>query len=1141
MDQPLGRGLFGSLKALVEREIRDLSRHNLTLRRSRYPWYRRLLARTIVNRSAVRFLALYSMALLVTLVAEWAMNSYFPSLLPGYEGEGPRGFLKDVGGYLITAQIGILAIVSVAVGVVTLLSDRNDGSSVNTDIRLYYVESFAYELAISGVALLVVLVLQLFWPLQHLLHAAGLGGHDYVFKLALAALHAVWFALNLFLFLQFIITTLRFVEPSTRERLRERYCANEVIPRDALKRLMRAMYVMTPQQMFGKEELSRGPNIAFGHEMGLGDAPTSEVVSAFSRPTELIDVRMRPLRWVLQRWQSRVRKQPPGRQRLWQPAWNAQLTISASFDEVYDGPTEWVSRRSDVPLTRLERWIIRRCFHFAEVEARERDLPTPENFLEQLIDKVSAQIDQAATTGFRSALTDTIQFHRFILAAQNTRDASGNAFNLAEVGDVFSRPDADWVAQYRRIFASAAEKIGTDTSFMNRMSNVAARLVPDDAPSFSSRVLQSLLTLGIYEVIALENWLTKRAVVSASASEAGASTSLSGSDKRAYEDTLVGFVSGWEALLQTLISALGLERRPSSDRSEKRWKGFAASFPVLQAHLHNAAYFFAASVWNDDPLGADRLRDMLLRWVQPFYGNLQSSHLFSAPLLFTPDLVNQNWSVVQAYVASHVRFPQEHIESGPVSGIVLWELHADVVCICGLVALYWYATKQQPSETAATAAKSTLNRELRPSDGSTLTQMEAKTTFRLLSDFAIRYALNPRFAEARYSSTLDGLVRHLTDLTSPRMVSGRVYGGFGINGVDTLRTVLLAAMAAHLPERGDDGFSEFIEEMKADPLFADDKTVRTFIWTIQQMAQHLDNVLDNDIYERAARAFNPDRDLSAVTVRLREIFTNVVASFEALRKERLRNAPLDEARMEAVRNHVTDAVLRHGPSIGCFVGYSIQRQPGEITPTETQFGVIDKGAFVNPPMSDLTFEELPPLFLEVGLDYLNNLIWHSLYHRPKRIVVEDVTHGTQSFWRHVITEASTVGSDPIVIVPFRRFGDAISAATIRVSNGELAGFEISHVANTPSGGGTGYVGTINGVDVYTARFMNAEALLCSRRLIRTIGYGVVHGDSDIFDFSFVDGEDLTKSQVRLKFAQTVQWSESEIVEFRITGLDGADE
>ncbi len=97
----------------------------------------------------------------------------------------------------------------------------------------------------------------------------------------------------------------------------------------------------------------------------------------------------------------------------------------------------------------------------------------------------------------------------------------------------------------------------------------------------------------------------------------------------------------------------------------------------------------------------------------------------------------------------------------------------------------------------------TLHREKRKFDGSDLTETEQKTTFRLLFDFAIRYALNPRFAEARYSATIDGLVRFLTELASPRMVSGRVYGGWGIDGFETLRPVLLGAMAANLPAQGE--------------------------------------------------------------------------------------------------------------------------------------------------------------------------------------------------------------------------------------------------------------------------------------------------------------------------------------------------
>jgi hypothetical protein len=82
----------------------------------------------------------------------------------------------------------------------------------------------------------------LFWPFYWILDAIRRGGSDDWFELGLSILHALWFCLNLLLFLQFIITKLRFVEPNTREAMRERYSANDVIPRDAKNRPLRALY-----------------------------------------------------------------------------------------------------------------------------------------------------------------------------------------------------------------------------------------------------------------------------------------------------------------------------------------------------------------------------------------------------------------------------------------------------------------------------------------------------------------------------------------------------------------------------------------------------------------------------------------------------------------------------------------------------------------------------------------------------------------------------------------------------------------------------------------------------------------------------------------------------------------------------------
>lgn len=1128
----IGRGLLGSLRAQVRHDIGKLARENPALRQARYPLPRRLLGRLVADRSIWQFLSLYAFVLALALALEWLGNRYFPGRLPGYFGQAPRDFLKDVGSYLIAAQIGLLAIVSVAVGVVTLLSDRSDGSSVNTDIRLYYVESYSYELAVSGVALLVVLTLQLFWPLQHLLHAAGFGGKDYTFKLFLGAFHATWFTFNLALFLQFITTTLRFVEPSTRETLRERYCANEVIPSDAKMRVMRALYYTAPARLFEKKALEEGPNFAFGHHMALGGAPIVEIEMVFPEPGRLADVWFGPLEWVLRRWQSRARSLPRGKGGYGQPVWTGQIAIAATFDDVVQGRSELVLRRDGPALSRFEKWIVRRCLRFERVRVREKDMPTPENFLEQLIDKVVKQIEDSAETGFKAALAEAIKYHRFILAAQNTKDDSGQAFNFAEVGGFFTRPHAEWVHEYRRAFFAAAAKIGSDTAFMDRMSNLAARLVPDDALNFSPRVVERLLDLGIFEVIALEDWLTRRAVIGATSEEVGTSASLAGSDKRAYEDVLVGFVGGWETLAQTLISSFGLERRPGRAKPDEGWRAFSASFSVLQAHLHNTAYFFAAAVWNDDVLGAGRFSDLLLRWLQPFYANLQSSYFLENTVLFTPDLLANDWTTIQSMLAHHVRFTPERMAVGPVSGTVLWEVHADVVCVSGLLALHWYVTGQQPSGTARDAGLRTLKRELRASEGTVLTEMQAKTTFRLLFEFWIRYGLNPRFDDARYSATMDELVRYLTRLATPRMISGRIYGGFGIDGVETLRPTMLGAMAASLPDAGDDGISQLIGDLKTDPIFANDKTVRTFIWTMIQMSQYLADAQSIETYGRAAKAVKPDVDLQAATARLRGIFDAAVNEFRASRKERLRAAPLDESRMEIVRQRMTESLLSIGPWLTCFQ-HGIERKAGHVAAVESEFGTIDKGSFVMPEMSELSFNELPELFSDVCRNMSADRVWRELYTRPKKKVRVDISKSTERFWKRVFAEAPGVGPAPILIVPYNPLGEEMFAALHRQPGVPLSKYNVVHEKGVPSGGGVGYQGTVEGIRVYAGpNILNEMGLLCSSQSIRSIRYGVIHGESAVADFTFLDGDDLAASRVKLKIAQEVDWSDDIFVEFR---------
>ena len=130
-----------------------------------------------------KLLLVYLATDLVCIAAEWWITKHCHRLLPDWGTFDLPGFIKDITSYLIMSQIEILGIIAVAVGIVTLLSQGDEGSSATTDVRLYYSESLTYEVVTSGVALSVILFVQLFWPGQFILHRVQGHGQDATFEL----------------------------------------------------------------------------------------------------------------------------------------------------------------------------------------------------------------------------------------------------------------------------------------------------------------------------------------------------------------------------------------------------------------------------------------------------------------------------------------------------------------------------------------------------------------------------------------------------------------------------------------------------------------------------------------------------------------------------------------------------------------------------------------------------------------------------------------------------------------------------------------------------------------------------------------------------------------------------------------------
>jgi hypothetical protein len=1058
-----------------------------------------------VDQPVLALFATYAISLGVLVLVEGAASRFAPSLLCGVTN---ADFSKDAAGFFLTAQVGILAVLTVAIAVVTLLTQKDDGSAVNTDVRLYYVESYSYEMATSGILLSIVLVVQLFWPLQPLV--ASIAGEKSVdhFKLWATVIHAVWLILNFCLFLHFIKTTLRFVEPQSRARLRKQYCANEIIPRDVGRRLLRAYYTNAPTQIFGTGEIKKWPLISFGMGLISDEQALTEISRSFKTPSRLVDVWLLPLGFALRRWQQRTRQEGGPRKRFGEN-WDGHLAVLTDFARVHDGKSELVAREGGVPLTRFERMLIGISFRFAAVDPRKDSLPTSTDFIEQLVSKVVSQIDTGSPNGFDDALKEAVDFHSFALDAQNTRDEGGLLINLAQVNDgPFRRPDFEWVREYRRAFTAAINKMTSDGWFVLGMNRVVVRLWPGDPDAYPSSVLQNILDLGRHQVVIFEAWVTKRAVIAASG--AGA-PDLAGSDLRAYEDALIHFVTSWEALEQLIVSSYRL-RQSTRAGDEAYWKASTASWPLLQTHLRNSAFFLAAAVWNEDLAGSDHFRDLLVRWVQPFYTELRNHHPFRDALMLTPDLLHAGWPDSQAAAMRTLRFPQPQLEAKSVFGIILREAYYDAVAITGAVLLHWSATKQQPSQATARTAILVLGRQTRPDSGNTLLEQGAvaKSVFRLVFDLLVREALHSRLDEAKYSAYLEGLIGLLNEMATPRMIPGRIYGGFALDGFQTLTPEFLAILAGNLPSDGDGGVSDLIQRLLDDhPEFHADSTLRDFGYQFGRYAAALDGEPDQR-FAATVECFLTDPDLGTLRSRLKAIFDGVVTVITKRRLRQIREAPLDEARLKAVRDTVESALLAETRPGGPFLPIMVSRTDRALEARETTFGQIDRGSFTRPEMSGVKFDDLPPIFAEFAGNFFRNILWYELNQRPKAIEEFDTQLGVAALLNRVreIAGDPKLGDELILLVPDNPFGNSIYMTTSGFPTEGLESYGLTREAGAESGAGCMYAGTIGKIHIYTWQFPGA-ALLCSRTLLRAAHLGRVHDLDAIFDFQLYDSGDPT--------------------------------
>ncbi|MDZ4370884.1 MAG: hypothetical protein U1C74_05615 [Phenylobacterium sp.] len=1132
MGSSVGRGILGSLRRRAQREIDALRRANVHLRRARYPWLTRLFRLWATDRPMLHMVGTYVALDLLAVAAQVGLHAICPRLIPDWTADWVRDLMKDITSYFLGGQLAILGVASVAVGIVTLLAQRSEGVSARTDIRLYYVESFAYELVASSIALSMVLAAQLFWPAQWAATLLGLGGDSLAFKVALSGVHAAWLGVNLLLFHRFLLTTLRFVEPNARARLREHFTANIMIPTDLESRLINTLFLGLGEAV-GGAVWTAGPSLAIGRAYARREAAVSELASRFGSPARLVDVWQAPLQIAFDSWAKRVRRtgRPQAATAFSEEKWPDSLIITVWPNSQVDGETAWLYRTGDTPLRPWERWLIRASFRFARDLPEQRELPGPQEFIEELAEQVIGHINRTAETGFRIALAELTRFHTFLLEAQAHVDAAGNAASFAQVGGIWSKPHEVWVEQYRRVYFAAARVLGEDTRFIDRLSYLTVQLLPKDATRTPAGVLAGILYFGVYEVQALQGWLTRHTSVEAPPDGAAAPRLvLAGSDRRAYEQTVLNFVGAWEHVASRGEEIYRIEERRRGTTDEA-WAAYCEALPFLRAHLSHSFYMLASAVWNEDSIGSDQFRDMVVRWPERLDLFFPNEARLRRRVLVTPSWGQGSFASVAAFAAHLQRLPPS---PGAVANAVLSGVFDDGLTVCAAVALSWSVRGVQSTDIGAATARQLLLRQGLDGEGRPPRVSRDHDTFRTVLGLIVRTGFTFRSGPA-YEDELDTLVQRLNGMEPRRIVPGRVYTSWGSRGIESLHPELLAILAAFQGDAGERVVADFVDALADTAVHArGDLGVADGVHALRRFADGLGPLLDRDAFAAALGALAPGVDPAAARDRLSGCLADFANRLQALVDARLAAAPAQAELLRKFTDDVAEGVRAKGLGVAPFAGFALGMLDVDADPGRFEITNVAKGRFTDPPRTDLQWDDMVELIVDDVRRRMGGLVWRAMGRRRKQRISLATGRYPENLWLSVRRRLAAVGPEPVLLVSYDQIGQDVAGWVHGYGGRPPEGLDVAHVEHGLGVDGAQYVGTVSGVHVFTEEMPHDRALLFSAAALREIACKEMPG-GQILQTTWTEEAGGQTGALRFDFGVRATFDDSPVVEFRFTG------
>jgi hypothetical protein len=312
----------------------------------------------------------------------------------------------------------------------------------------------------------------------------------------------------------------------------------------------------------------------------------------------------------------------------------------------------------------------------------------------------------------------------------------------------------------------------------------------------------------------------------------------------------------------------------------------------------------------------------------------------------------------------------------------------------------------------------------------------------------------------------------------------------------------------------------------SETLFADgDASLRRIDSALKAYAQAFGEQLDENLFERGVHALAPNADVAAARARLQAIFADAIATIHNQRTQRLRALPIDREKWSALTEAASNVL---DPELYCFHDFRVERIREQATAVmEWSITGVDKARFVTPSMAWENADDLNRLVAEGFRNHLTWHVWRSFSQcRRESLQIDDPD---ESFWDAVAQNSKRVGPPATLLTEYDPLGAVLSRWTNSPPDRRPAGRRIEYVQGRPSGGGTGYIGTIDGVEVFTADVEGGHSYLFSAEMLESVSYRLVKPDAFV-SVEFQEGDNPWSGTVVLRFALQVIWRDTPVID-----------